>query len=431
MQKLIASVIKEALILMRDRAGLTVLFLMPALLIIIMALVQDGPFRDYQESEIPLVLLNDDKGALGNAIENGLNESRIFVIHKRIGEANATEETIKEAVMRGDYQIGIVIPNNTSEVMNERVNVKVENALADLGLGESAESSEKDEKIEIRLYIDPVTKKSFKNALVSSLYKFTSKIESQTILKTFSEHLEELGSGKTEGSFEDEEMITFTEIYASNNEEQENIAMNSVQHNVPAWAIFAMFFIVIPLAGNIIREREQGASQRLLIMPVSNFTILGGKTLLYIIVCLLQLVVMLLVGIFILPLLGLPILQLGNSFIALVVLGIAAAAAATGYGIMIGSLFTTYQQATSFGAISVIILSALGGIWVPVYVMPVTMKYVSGWSPLSWGLDAFNNLFIRNGDIGSILPDVMRLLAFSLFTIFIAVQYSHYRRRLI
>jgi len=416
---------------MRDRAGLTVLFLMPALLIIIMALVQDGPFRDYQESEIPLVLLNDDKGALGNAIENGLNESRIFVIHKRIGEANATEETIKEAVMRGDYQIGIVIPNNTSEVMNERVNVKVENALADLGLGESAESSEKDEKIEIRLYIDPVTKKSFKNALVSSLYKFTSKIESQTILKTFSEHLEELGSGKTEGSFEDEEMITFTEIYASNNEEQENIAMNSVQHNVPAWAIFAMFFIVIPLAGNIIREREQGASQRLLIMPVSNFTILGGKTLLYIIVCLLQLVVMLLVGIFILPLLGLPILQLGNSFIALVVLGIAAAAAATGYGIMIGSLFTTYQQATSFGAISVIILSALGGIWVPVYVMPVTMKYVSGWSPLSWGLDAFNNLFIRNGDIGSILPDVMRLLAFSLFTIFIAVQYSHYRRRLI
>ncbi len=39
-----------------------------------------------------------------------------------------------------------------------------------------------------------------------------------------------------------------------------DVISNSVQHNVPAWSIFAMFFIVIPIAGNMIREREDGSA---------------------------------------------------------------------------------------------------------------------------------------------------------------------------
>jgi ABC-2 type transport system permease protein len=38
-----------------------------------------------------------------------------------------------------------------------------------------------------------------------------------------------------------------------------DIMPNSVQHNVPAWALFAIFFIVVPLSINLVKEkvREQ------------------------------------------------------------------------------------------------------------------------------------------------------------------------------
>ncbi|HRD37130.1 MAG TPA: ABC transporter permease, partial [Bacteroidia bacterium] len=93
----------------------------------------------------------------------------------------------------------------------------------------------------------------------------------------------------------------------TNNES--TLVPNSVQHNVPAWTMFAMFFICIPLSGNIIREREDGSAFRLLTMPGSYVFVLAGKITLYLIVSLIQFALMLSVGLYILPLMGLPTLQ--------------------------------------------------------------------------------------------------------------------------
>ncbi len=53
--------------------------------------------------------------------------------------------------------------------------------------------------------------------------------------------------------------------------------MTAVQQSVPAWLIFGMFFVVIPLAGVLIQERNDGTLPRLATLGVSPFTILGGK----------------------------------------------------------------------------------------------------------------------------------------------------------
>ena len=81
--------------------------------------------------------------------------------------------------------------------------------------------------------------------------------------------------------------------------------LNSVQHNVPAWTMFAMFFILYPLAGNFIKEREEGSMLRLRLISGSQFPVIAGKFAFYFIVCLIQFLMMIAVGIFIMPLLGL------------------------------------------------------------------------------------------------------------------------------
>ena len=203
---------------------------------------------------------------------------------------------------------------------------------------------------------------------------------------------------------------------------------NSVQHNVPAWTLFAMFFICIPLAGNIIKEREDGSAFRLLTMPGSYMIVILGKMLTYVFVSLIQFTLMLCVGVFILPMLGLPQLNIGNSLPVLLVVAFSSGLAATGFGLLVGTIATSHDQASLFGAVFVIILAAIGGVWVPTFVMPEVMKKISVISPLNWGLEAFYGIFLRNFGIKEILPEIGKLLTFFLATLGISYYYQKYKR---
>jgi len=69
-------------------------------------------------------------------------------------------------------------------------------------------------------------------------------------------------------------------------------------------------------------------------------------------------------------------------------------------------------------------LAALGGVWVPVFVMPKFMQFVSKISPMNWGLEAFYDVFLRNVSFVKILPEISLLLLFFLTTIVIAIIYN-------
>jgi len=68
----------------------------------------------------------------------------------------------------------------------------------------------------------------------------------------------------------------------------------------------------------------------------------------------------------------------------------------------------------------VVIAAAIGGIMVPVYVMPEIMQKISLFSPLSWGLNAFLDVFVRGGNIRSVLADISLLVIFFLVTTMMA-----------
>ena len=80
MRRLFASIYKEFLVLIRDRAGLAILFIMPLVLILIMTIIQDATFKTVKEVDISMILVNNDKDSLGEAISQGLYESEFFNI---------------------------------------------------------------------------------------------------------------------------------------------------------------------------------------------------------------------------------------------------------------------------------------------------------------------------------------------------------------
>lgn len=403
------------LLLSRDWGGLIVLFVMPLILVITVTLIQDSSFKAIS-TRIEIAFVDNDKGEISQTIKDNLSASETFVL------IPVQEQEIEKLVFTGKYQMGIVIPQNLSTDLHNKVNLNVEKAISTFGLGDDSDTPETTFSAkEIKLYFDPATHLSFKTGIRNAIDKIVTQIENQSIYKAFQEQL----SGDDENTFfEQESLIVFDEILPNTVNEQKP---NSVQHNVPAWTLFAMFFIVVPLSINMVKEKNQGTYVRLLTSPVSYLIFLGGKIFTYLIICLLQFVVMLLIGRFIFPYFGLVALELSNLWL-LNIVAFFSGLAAVGFGVLLGTFAKTQEQSAPFGAVSVIILAALGGVWVPVFAMPEIMQWFAKISPMNWGLDAFYDVLLRQSGLVEILPNIILLFLFFIETLTISIIYDKKKR---
>jgi ABC-2 type transport system permease protein len=248
--------------------------------------------------------------------------------------------------------------------------------------------------------------------------KMISKIETQSIYRAFQEQLGE----EDQPIFETESFISFKEM--AQREDNADLIPNSTQHNVPAWTLFAIFFIIVPLSINMVKEKTQGTFIRLRTNPVNYATVLGGKTLVYLGVCLVQFSLMLLLGVYLFPMIGLPKLDISGRIPMLFMVATFAGLAAVGLGLLLGTIAKTQEQSAPFGATFVVILAALGGVWVPVFVMPRFMQQLSNISPMNWGLNGFYDVFLRNGNLKDILPEISLLFLFFILTTIISIVYN-------
>ncbi len=421
--KLYMSVYKEFLLLKRDLGGVIILFVMPLVLIIAVTLIQDSTFKTVSNAKIPILLVDNDQGKVSGEVFDNLKTSDVFSI---ITEANGrliTEMQAKELVFKGTYQLAIIIPRNLSTDLQSKINQNVEQILGSYGLSDTLQK--KNLKIirqkEVKLYFDPAVQISFKNAVISSVDKMISQIETKSIYAAFKN---QLGANST--GFEDKSFITFKEIMPKIGNKE--VTPNSVQHNVPAWTLFAIFFIVIPLSINIVKEKSQGTFVRLHTNPVPNAIVMAGKTLTYLIICMVQFYMMVAVAIFIFPHMGLPALNIEGNMFLMSIVALFSGFAAIGLGILIGTVAKTQEQSAPFGSTFTIILAAIGGVWVPVFAMPEFMQYIAKSSPMNWGLNAFYDVLLRHASFLEILPELIFLFLFFILTTTIALMYDKKKR---
>lgn len=421
MYKLWQSIKKENLLLSRDWGGLIVLFVMPLILVITVTLIQDSSFKAVS-TKIEIAFVDNDKGEISQTIIDNLSKSDSFVLVSEVNANPITEQELESLVFKGKYQMGIVIPKDLSTDLQSRVNQNVEKAINAFGLGDESEEEKHFSTKEIKLYFDPATHLSFKSGVRNAIDKIVTQIENQSIYKAFQE---QLSNEEDDSFFEQQSLIVFQEILPITDNEQSK--PNAVQHNVPAWTLFAMFFIVVPLSINLVKEKNQGTYVRLLTSPVSHLIFLGGKIITYLIICLLQFYVMLLIGKFVFPYFGLIALEWTNLGL-LTLVAVFSGLAAIGFGVLLGTFAKTQEQSAPFGATSVIILAALGGVWVPVFAMPQIMQWFSKISPMNWGLNAFYDVLLRQGSLIDVLPNIILLFLFFALAVTISIIYDKKKR---
>lgn len=425
MKRLLASIKKEFLILVRDRTGLGLIFLMPVALVLVMTLIQDASFRKLDETKITLLYFDEDHDTLGINVKAGLEKAGYFELITSLDDKPLDEKTVLGQVADGNYQMGVVVRSGSTEAIRLRGRTLVQQTFLGLIAPEIEDTTT---KARIIIYFDPAIKISFKVTVRNALENFTSKIEAGILFQALSAEMAEYLAEPPAPLSDPGGGIIYEEIYAA--DEYSDIIPNSVQHNVPAWTIFAMFFIIIPLTGNLIRERESGLATRLKVMPGNQFQFLGAKIAVYVLVGLVQFGILLLFAKMVFPLFQLPSLVLGPEKFALFMMALATTLAATGYSVLVGTVARSHDQAAVFGMVSVIILAAIGGIWVPVFMMTNLMQAASIISPLNWSLDGFYNILLRGGGIREIAANFLALLVFFAVNLIVAIWISSKRVKL-
>lgn len=364
---------KEFLLISRDIHALLVLFIMPILFIVIMSLALKNTYSDTIDTKLKVAIITESSKQI-ELLNKEINNDTLFQSSIIKGK------NLKSLIYEDDFDIVINIPIEYKKQITK---------------------NKKDFKINVftKADISYQNKEIFKNLL--------TKIISKDIMSGF--FITYKLDGRTLASLD--KKILIEDVYKN---EQFNITPTSVQHSVPSWLIFSMFFILIPISNTFINEKNFGTISRIKSIDISFISIIFGKIIPYYIINQIQVILMIMVGIYLVPLLGGDSLQINGNYGLIFIISSSISIAAISFAMLIANISSTSEEATTIGGVSNIILAALGGIMVPKYVMPEFMQEITTYSPMNWGLESLLEIFVLGGGFGDIQNYLLYLIVFAL-----------------
>jgi ABC-2 type transport system permease protein len=414
MFKLRATILKDIRVLWRDKPGITLMFVMPIMLVIVVTNIQNSTFQLVSKNKLPILVNNRDTGQSGKQLVSTINKIGMFKVLNIAG--NQSEKQMSDAMHEQDAMLGVVIPSNFSVKVAAKAKSIADKALKSFGLeGDSVKQA--GDVDPLTMYYNPVLQESLRLSVDGGMRSALQLVESRETLRSLYFSINEKPLPE---SLENEMLNNKTAINEiAVSKEGTRINPNATQHNVPAWTIFAMFFVIMSLGGSVVREKISGSFIRLKTLPTSYAVAILSKQIAYLGVTIIQAIVIFSIGVWLFPLMGLPALNLPSDMLALTVVTIVTGWCAVSYAICVGVFSETQEQVNGFGAISIVILSALGGLMVPSFAMQGFFKNAANFSPMHWSLEAYYTMFLENGKLKDILHNMAPLVIITLLLQFL------------
>jgi ABC-2 type transport system permease protein len=371
--------IKEWQLLLRNPHGLAVLFLMPAAFILVMSFALKNTLTSANVALPPTDWVVEDSGPVAA-------QWSAEWMARNGGERLASRAVLQQALRDRRVQAGVIVGRGwldehgrpRSEAIELWLSNRVQPSSAGRLRAELAFSM-----LQVQMKVAAAEAGPFASILLDSAAG-TELFPASGALPT--RYLYEIDSGRK---------------------------MTAVQQSVPAWLIFGMFFVVIPIAGVLVQERNDGTLTRIATFGVRPGAILGGKLAAFMALNWVQFALMLLIGRFVVPWLGGDALYLDLQLGWFLLMVFATSAAAVGLALLIAAYTRAFDQAAALGGGANVVLAAIAGIMVPRPLMPAGMQTLSEWSPMGWALDGMQTVFLGAPDAAQVLPKAGLLLAFA------------------
>ena len=409
--QILAITLKEFKVLLRDRGALTMLFILPIAFILVMTTALQGVFgAGGSNNPVDLLVVNLDRGSIAAKVLGDLHANSGLVLIEQQNGQPLTRQAAEDLIVARKYSIALVFPSDFSEsILKAASDPKAVKAVvsfvADPAVGSQLIAPTRglvQGTIEREAFIAQAPQQTIEG--FDQLAAAAPQAQAALIHDLGARYSTQLSSAQSSANPNlgvDTQVVTPASYVAIHRP-------SSAEQNVPGYTIYGVFFIISTISVSLFREKNEGTLRRLQAAPISRAVLLAGKLLPYYLINLIQIALMFGVGVVVFH------ISLGVHPLALMPISLATAAAATGLGMLIASLGKTQEQVGSLSIVASIVLSALGGIMVPISVMPAFMQKIALVIPHYWALTGFQDVIVRGQGMSAVLPVVGVLLGYAL-----------------
>ena len=186
--------------------------------------------------------------------------------------------------------------------------------------------------------------------------------------------------------------------------------------------VILQFIAVLLTSTAIVRERERGTIEQLIITPLRSWELLVGKLLPYVLIAFFELLEILVLGavVFNMPINGsVPLLLALAGLFLVTTLGI---------GLLISTFAKTQFEAMLLAVFSSLPMMFLGGFFFPLAAMPPSLQLISYLIPLRYFLVIVRAILIKGVGLAAVTHEVIALAIFGVLVMGVAVR--RFRKRL-
>jgi len=373
---------KDLILFLHDKRSVILTFLLPVILITLFAFAY-GSIGSYDGRSEPVRLLVADLDQTSSSREiiseiDSLDDIIIVV-----------SDSIKsrELVTTGDYVCALIIYKGFQDSLDYGNSTPVELVY------------DRSREMEIGI---------LQQNLISTIMSYTgARIVNNSIVKYLQDQFPDIDKStrdnilKTAIKKDDKKLsVKWTSIVGEKNDTK----LGLIQA-VAGTAILMLLFSVAGVGTSILEEKENGTINRLLYSPLKGSTILYSKMLFAFFISILQLTAMFLFAWLVLS------MDMNVSIAGLILMIIATSFAVSSLGIFLAAIAKTRHQAHNLSTIVILVMSAIGGSMIPLFIMPAFLQKVALLSVNYWGIQGFYDLFWRLLPLEEIMPKILVLMS--------------------
>ena len=197
-----------------------------------------------------------------------------------------------------------------------------------------------------------------------------------------------------------------------------NPQMKSAYNFVPGiMGLILMLICAMMTSISIVREKEQGTMEILLVSPIKPVFIVLAKAVPYLLIAMLDVVTILLISFFVLK------VPIEGSILLILLLSMLFTLSALSLGLLISSAVNTQQAAMLMSGAGLMLPSILlSGLMFPIENMPYILQLISNIIPAKWFIIAAKDVMIKGLGFVAIWDELLILLAITTFLLFISIK---------
>ncbi|GAB6181171.1 ABC transporter permease [Desulfotomaculum defluvii] len=361
MSRILAILYKEFLQMKRDRLTIGLIFMLP-----LVQLLLFGYAIQTEVKHIPTVVFDQSLSPESRELLESFQASGYF----EVTQVAANYDEVTQMIDQGIVKVGVIFPPDYAK------NVR------------------KGETAQVQVLVDATDSMVSNSAIATA--NAIGLIESQNVI------IEKVGQ--------------FQPAYDIRVRPWYNPDGITAYYMVPAiLGIIVTMTMVMMTSMGIVRERERGTLEQLMVTPIKSYELMIGKIIPYIVLGYLQITVALLVGVLVFD------VPIRGSLLQLYLLTLFFITASLGIGVLISNIAKTQMQAMQMSFFVLLPSILLSGFMFPREAMPVIIKYLSNLIPLTYYLTIIRGIVLKGIGFSYLIPQVVSLFIFTMVLMTVSI----------